>query len=79
MTRRVLEGMGDPSPHLAFRVHHARRADPLEDRAMERRPGLRDDVADAEVLERHRGEDARLGLAADRDDRVIEVARRRAP
>ena len=72
---RDRERMGDPRAHLALGVDDAIGADTLEDRAVERGRGLRDHVAHAQVLECHRREDAGLRHAADRDDRVVELAR----
>ena len=70
---RVGEQVGDAHAHLALGEHDAIRPDAFEDGAVERRPGLGNDVADAELLERHRREHARFAAAADRDDRVVEL------
>src|SRR5688500_4034484 len=66
--------MRDALAHLLFGVDHSVGPDPLQDRAVELRRRLRDDLRYAEVLERHRREDARVGGAADRDDRELEIA-----
>ena len=65
--------MGDAHAHLALGEHDAVRPDAFEDGTVERRPGLGNDVADAELLERHRREHARFALAADCHDRVVEL------
>ena len=71
---RVGEQVGDAHAHLALGEHDAVRPYAFEDGTVEWRPGLGNDVADAELLERHGREHARFALAADCHDRVVELS-----
>ena len=66
--------MRHPLAHLLLGIDDPVGTDALEDRAVQRGRCLGDDLGDAQVLERHRREDARIGGAADRDDRELEIA-----